>query len=80
MEISLRNRVGRDEEGIARGADFSRQAVLDEKLRHHCDGFFTLREHVFATARIARYAASGRRLEFNDDDLYRHYPELDAKR
>jgi glutathione S-transferase len=33
---------------------------------------------VFARPRIRRYVASKRRLPFNDDDLYRHYPELDA--
>jgi glutathione S-transferase len=36
-----------------------------------------LREAVFARPRIARYAASGRRLAFNNEDLFRHYPELD---
>jgi glutathione S-transferase len=37
----------------------------------------TLEEFVFSRPRIERYARSGRRLEFNNDDLYRHYPELD---
>ena len=32
---------------------------------------------VFDRPRIARYAASGRRLPFNNEDLFRHYPELD---
>ncbi len=32
---------------------------------------------VFARPRIVRYAASGRRLDFNNEDLFRHYPELD---
>lgn len=36
-----------------------------------------LRDAVFARPRIARYVASGRRLPFNNDDLFRHYPELD---
>jgi glutathione S-transferase len=36
-----------------------------------------LHEHVFSRARIKRYLASKRRLAFNDDDLFRHYPELD---
>jgi glutathione S-transferase len=36
-----------------------------------------LHETVFARPRIARYAASGRRREFNNEDLFRHYPELD---
>jgi hypothetical protein len=32
---------------------------------------------VFARPRIARYVASGRRLDFNNHDLFRHYRELD---
>jgi len=36
-----------------------------------------LHEAVFERPRIARYAASGRRLPFNNHDLFRHYPELD---
>lgn len=36
-----------------------------------------LHDAVFARPRIARYAASPRRLPFNDEDLFRHYPELD---
>ena len=32
---------------------------------------------VFERPRIARYATSGRRLPFNNEDLFRHYPELD---
>ncbi len=37
----------------------------------------TLHDAVFARPRIKRYVASKRRLPFNDDDLYRRYPELD---
>lgn len=36
-----------------------------------------LHDAVFERPRIARYAASGRRLPFNNEDLFRHYPELD---
>jgi glutathione S-transferase len=36
-----------------------------------------LEAFVFSRPRIERYVNSGRRLAFNDDDLYRHYPELD---
>ncbi len=36
-----------------------------------------LHDAVFAQPRIARYAASGRREAFNNEDLFRHYPELD---
>ena len=36
-----------------------------------------LRERVRARPRIAAYLASGRRIPFNEDGLFRHYPELD---
>jgi glutathione S-transferase len=36
-----------------------------------------LHEHVYSRPRIKRYLASKRRLAFNNDDLFRHYPELD---
>lgn len=36
----------------------------------------TLRDAVFARPRIRRYVESGRRLAFNNDDLFRRYPEL----
>jgi glutathione S-transferase len=36
-----------------------------------------LHDAVFERPRIARYLASPRRLPFNNDDLFRHYPELD---
>jgi glutathione S-transferase len=36
-----------------------------------------LQELVFSRPNIERYVNSERRLDFNDDDLYRHYPELD---
>lgn len=35
-----------------------------------------LHEAVFARPRIRRYVASGRRLAFNNDDVFRRYPEL----
>ncbi len=37
-----------------------------------------LHDAVFDRPRIKRYADSGRRLAFNDDGLFRNYPELDA--
>jgi glutathione S-transferase len=37
----------------------------------------TLQEFVFSRPRVESYVSSKRRLAFNDDDLYRHYPELD---
>jgi glutathione S-transferase len=37
-----------------------------------------LHDAVFARPRIARYVASPRRVAFNNEDLFRHYPQLDA--
>ncbi len=37
-----------------------------------------LRERVRALPAIAEYLASDRRVAFNDDGIFRHYPELDA--
>lgn len=36
-----------------------------------------LRDAVFARPRIISYVNSGRRLAFNEDGIFRHYPELD---
>ena len=37
-----------------------------------------LRERIRARPRIAAYLASERRMPFNQDGIFRHYPELDA--
>jgi glutathione S-transferase len=37
-----------------------------------------LHDAVFELPRIQAYAESGRRLDFNNDDLFRNYPELDG--
>ena len=47
------------------------------KALRHRPRLCALHEAVFARPRIARYAASGRRAAFNNEDLFRHYPELD---
>lgn len=43
-----------------------------------CPRVVELHDRVFARPAIARYAASGRRVAFNQDGIFRHYPELDA--
>jgi len=40
-------------------------------------GLAALRDNVEARPRIAAYLASPRRLAFNEDGIFRHYPELD---
>ncbi|MEO8158527.1 MAG: glutathione S-transferase [Betaproteobacteria bacterium] len=47
------------------------KAALEE-----CPRVNALHQRVFARPRIKRYVASERRLAFNNDDLYRRYPEL----
>jgi glutathione S-transferase len=41
-------------------------------------GVLALRERVRARPRIAAYLASERRMAFNQEGIFRHYPELDA--
>jgi glutathione S-transferase len=41
-------------------------------------GLVTLRQGIAARPRIARYVESDRRLPFNEDGIFRHYPELDG--
>jgi len=43
-----------------------------------CPGLCALHDTVFARPRIRRYVASGRRLDFNNEGIFRHYPELDG--
>ena len=43
-----------------------------------CPRLRALHDAVFTRPRIAAYVASGRRLPFNNDGVFRHYPELDA--
>ena len=37
-----------------------------------------LSERIAARPRIKAYLASDRRMAFNEDGIFRHYPELDA--
>jgi glutathione S-transferase len=39
-----------------------------------------LSARVAAQPRIAAYLASPRRLAFNNEGIFRHYPELDARK
>ena len=41
-------------------------------------GLFALRDRVAALPKIAAYLASDRRIPFNEDGLFRRYPELDG--
>ena len=50
----------------------SRRALRD------CPRLRGLHDDVFARPRIERYVASERRIAFNNDDIFRRYPELDG--
>jgi glutathione S-transferase len=52
--------------------------LSSHKALQSCPRLRTLHDEVFSRPRIKQYVASGRRLAFNNDDLFRHYPELDA--
>lgn len=43
-----------------------------------CPAVTALHDRVAALPELADYLASDRRLPFNEDDIFRHYPELDA--
>jgi len=43
-----------------------------------CPRLRALHDEVFSRPRIERYVASGRRIAFNNDDIFRRYPELDG--
>jgi glutathione S-transferase len=43
-----------------------------------CPCLRALHDEVFSRPRIKRYLASGRRLAFNNDDIFRRYPDLDG--
>jgi glutathione S-transferase len=52
--------------------------LASRKALRACPRLRALHDEVFSRPRIRRYVASGRRLRFNDDDLFRRYPELDG--
>ena len=58
--------------GLTYGFPRATQRALRKRPR-----LAALHDAVFARPRIASYVASGRRLAFNNEDLFRHYPELD---
>jgi len=48
------------------------------KLEKRYPRLVALRDRVAARPRIAAYLASDRRIPFNENGIFRHYPELDA--
>ena len=49
-----------------------------KKALRECPRIVALHVEVFDRPRIRRYVASGRRLAFNNDDIFRRYAELDG--
>lgn len=49
-----------------------------KRLHPKYPGLANLHDRVAARPNIAAYLVSRRRLPFNEDDLFRHYPELDT--
>ena len=47
------------------------------RLKSHCPGLLALHQRVIQRPRIAAYLASSRRIPFNNQGIFRHYPELD---
>ena len=62
---------------VIAGLTYAFPSATARSLRKH-RRLRALHEQVFARPRIARYVASGRRLAFNNHDLFRHYRELDS--
>ena len=52
--------------------------VATRKILRGCPRLQALHDKVFARPRVKAYSASGRRLAFNNEDIFRHYRELDA--
>jgi glutathione S-transferase len=62
---------------VVAGLRYAFPAASRKALRA-CPRLRALHDEVFARPRIKRYVASGRRLAFNDDDIFRRYRELDG--
>jgi glutathione S-transferase len=48
-------------------------------IERNCTRVVSLHERVKTRPRIAAYLASKRRLPFNEEGIFRHYPELDEQ-
>jgi glutathione S-transferase len=52
--------------------------VASRRALRRCPRLRALQDEVFGRPNIERYVASGRRLAFNEDGIFRRYPELDG--
>jgi len=62
---------------IMAGLSYAFPRAMGKSARTH-RRLFALHERVQERPRIAAYLASPRRIPFNDEGIFRHYPELDA--
>ena len=89
-EVLARNRSGSLYLAGARRsyADLSLFQVVDglqyafprmmARLGRTCPRVLALHERIAGRPRLRAYRASGRRIAFNEDGIFRHYPELDG--
>ncbi len=61
---------------IVAGLQFAFPNMM-RRLRSEIPGLLALHDRIAARPRIAEYLNSARRLPFNNDGIFRHYPELD---
>jgi glutathione S-transferase len=61
---------------VIAGLQYAFPKASRARLRR-CPQLRALHEAVFARPNIQRYLDSGRRVAFNNDGIFRHYPELD---
>lgn len=52
--------------------------MASRRVLRKCPRLRALHDEVFSRPNIVRYVASGRRLAFNNDGIFRRYPELDG--
>jgi glutathione S-transferase len=64
---------------IMSGLDYAFPHAM-RRLRRKLPQLCGLAARVAERPRIAAYLASSRRIAFNEDGIFRHYPELDAAR
>jgi glutathione S-transferase len=61
---------------IVEGLDYAFPRAM-KRMNKKIRGLRALHDRVAARPRIAAYIASGRRIPFNEDGIFRNYPELD---
>ena len=62
---------------VIEGLDYAFPKATGRELKRHPQ-LVALRQRVAARPRIAAYLASSRRIPFNEEGIFRRYPELDA--